>query len=363
MAKKRKNHPRQPSSAKPSSWLSFGNSGSNLRQTYTNAEVATGALDGYCVLNSISDSVIGDERRFVGIVRSDRKCVQQIDVPFAPEEYTIRLYVHNNSRFGTNFCTVNTSVSFDLSEGFAKEHTITGHIFAQNTLYGEYWSQVKFVSQKPFRLEYVLGSALLENNGIGKNGGRQLRDEIAAGERTTIGYSAMNGEIPGGYQYASYVTVRIRAIPEGSTCRPLADYTVVQKVRLSEDGTPWHKAISAQVGDKIDLQLYYQNTSPTDQTNVMVRARLPRGLRYLPGTTKLYNAKYNGGTLSDGIDVDGVNIGNYTPNSDAYVRFTAEVTDDGLIDGPHHLDSQVQVGIGLITIHDECTVTIKKTTD
>lgn len=361
MAKNRKNHSRKPSSAKSPSWLSYGNSGSDLRRTYANAEVAAGALDGYCVLNSLSDGVIGDERRFVGVIRSDRKWVQQIDVPFAPEEYTIRLYVHNNSRFGANFCAVNASVSFDLPGSTAAlSHTVVGHIFAQNTLYSEYWSRVKFVGQKPFRLEYVPGSALLENNGIGKNGGRQLRDEIAAGERTVIGYSAMNGKIPGGYQYASYVTIRVRAIPDNSGSQPATSYTASQKIRLSKDNEPWHTEVKAQIGDKIDFQLAYQNESLVTQTDVMIRAQLPRGLRYLPSTTKLYNAKYDGGILSDSIATAGVNLGNYTPHANAYVRFTAEVVDDDLVDGPNPLNCQIQVGVGKTTLQSESTVLVEK---
>lgn len=73
-----------------------------------------------------------------------------------------------------------------------------------------------FESNIPFHLEYVYGSALLENNGIGKNGGKTLSDEIvtkaASNNGTLIGYSSLNGEIPGGYQYASYITIKVRVV-------------------------------------------------------------------------------------------------------------------------------------------------------
>lgn len=201
-------------------WASFGNSGDSPRPAYTRAQVEAGALDGRCVLNSISDSVIGDERRLVGIMRCNRKLVQCIEVPATEQEFQITLYAHNNNRFGTDFCASNVSVSFNLSEGIAREHTVSGCLFTKNTLYDEYWGRVKFISQKPFRIEYVKGSALLENNGIGKNGGRPLRDEIATGARTVIGYTAMDGRIPGGYQYASYVSIRVRIIPDDSGANP-----------------------------------------------------------------------------------------------------------------------------------------------
>ena len=340
-------------------WISVGNSGDSPRPAYTQAQVEAGALDGLCVLNSISDGVIGDERRFVGIMCRDRKLTNCIDVPDTEQEFQVTLYVHNNSRFGLDFCASNVGVSFDLSEGAACTHTITGHIFAKNTLYSEYWSRAKFISQKPFRIEYVKGSALLENNGIGKNGGRQLRDEIASGGRTVIGYTAMDGRIPGGYQYASYVTIRVRTIPDDSEPSPTG-CTLSQKVRFSKDSEPWRKEISAQVGDKVDFQLAFQNTGTATKTNVMIRAQLPEGLRYLPGTTKLYNVKYDGDILSDEIATTGVNIGGYLPHANAYLRFTAEVIGDDLTVGPNPLTCQTQLSTNGANLQVENTVHVEK---
>ena len=56
------------------------------------------------------------------------------------------------------------------------------------------------------------GSALLENNGIGSRGGKILDDKIVNESWTKIGYSALDGKIPGCYQYDSYLTIRVRPI-------------------------------------------------------------------------------------------------------------------------------------------------------
>ncbi len=70
-----------------------------------------------------------------------------------------------------------------------------------------------FVAEQPFHLEYVYGSALLENNGVGADGGIQLSDDIAASESggVLIGYDELDGRVPGCYQYANYITIMVKS--------------------------------------------------------------------------------------------------------------------------------------------------------
>ena len=72
---------------------------------------------------------------------------------------------------------------------------------------------MKFVSNKPFHLEYIQGSALFENNGIGA-GGIRLPDSIVTDEGVMIGFDALDGEIPGCYKYSSYSIIRVYPVFE-----------------------------------------------------------------------------------------------------------------------------------------------------
>ncbi len=341
------------------------------RRSYTIDQINHGALGNKITFNSISDSTIGDEKNFVGAreytgVDSGKYNVwngNNITVQDG-KEYLIRLYVHNNNPWGTDAVAKNTKVAFNIPTDSSTRVQVNGFITSDNATPSKYWDYVNFNSDQLFHLEYVYGSALIENNGIGKNGGRQLSDEIvtkaASNNGTLIGYSQLDGNIPGCYQYASYITIRVKAVFDKPTTNPNAGYTITQKVRASKDGEPWSTKINAKVGDKVDFQLTYLNTSAATQNNVMIRAQLPSNLRYVPGTTKIYNAKYNGSILSDGITTTGVNIGNYTANSNAYIRFTAEVVDDNLADGSNTLVMWGKGGVGQTTLNDYAAVVVQK---
>ena len=70
----------------------------------------------------------------------------------------------------------------------------------------------------------------------------------------------------------------------------------------------------------------------------------------------------NGGTInSDNIVTTGINIGGYTPGSNAFVHFQAEVVDEEL--EPHGntgLVNWAQGGVGQATIQDYATVRVIK---
>ncbi len=337
------------------------------RRSYTYQEITDNAASwgNKIVFNSISNSTIGDEKNFVGArvntgVDAGKNNVwngNNITVKDG-EEYIIRLYVHNNNPNGA--VSKNTRVAFNIPTTSAKQVQVNGFIFSDNATPNKYWDYVNFNSDNAFHLEYVYGSALIENNGIGKNGGRQLSDEIvtkaASNNGIQIGYTSLNGEVPGCYQYASYITIRVKAVFD-------TEYTVQTKVRLAGT-TEWQTQVAANVGDKVEVQTQYRNTSKTNETqnNVMIKSALPSNLKYVAGTTKLYNAKYDGAKIDqDTIATTGINIGNYTPNSNAYVRYTAEVVDENLACGSNTLVNWVKAGVGETTLQDYAAVVVNKT--
>ena len=226
-----------------------------------------------------------------------------------------------------------------------------------------------FTSNSSFHLEYIYGSALLENNGVGA-GGLQLSDDIvtkASSGGVLIGYYdyrtnledpvILDGVIPGCYQYASYVTIRVKAVFD-------TDFRISQHIRLKGD-TEWHNYVEAEIGDEVEIQFQYQNIDRRDNTheNVMVRSVLPEDLEYVPGSTILYNATWPDGVAIDQDDVTttGINIGSYEIGANAYIRFTAKVTDTNLKVGSNTLVNWTRGTVNEIVLQDYASVIVNKT--
>lgn len=202
----------------------WGDSSKNgLRETYTVDDINGGVLGNKIVFNSITDSepIGGDERNFVAARENTENPTAETNWWNANDitvedgkEYVIRAYVHNNSPLGNDAVATNTKVAFSIPSASAKQIAVNGFIKADNAEPDEYWDSVRFNAEQNFHLEYVYDSALLENNGIGK-GGMKLSDEIvteATKGGVLIGYDALDGNIPGCYEYASYVTIRVKAV-------------------------------------------------------------------------------------------------------------------------------------------------------
>lgn len=317
------------------------------RPSYTIKQINSGVLGDKVVFNSISDSTIGDEKNFVaarentGINAGAKNTWHGNDITVQEgKTYLIRLYVHNNNPKGNQAVAKNVRTTFSVPSKTGKKVEVNGFINSSNATPSEYWDYVNFNSDRNFHLEYVKGSALLENNGIGKKGGKVLSDAIITAGGVQIGYNALNGEVPGCYQYASYVTIKVKPVFD-------SNYNMEKKVRLVGEKT-WQESVHAKLGEKVEYQIKYQNTGSATARNVMVKDQLPANLKLVSGTTKLYNANYPKGTKIDQDDITtkGINIGGYTAGSNAYVRFTAEAVDANLVCGDNTVTNWAQVGIG-----------------
>lgn len=322
------------------------------------------------VFNSISDSVIGHEFNFVAA----RECIIQDDGRANPlpegeywngndidvedgKTYIIRLYVHNNNPYGTSNngagVAENVKVSFNIPSVSSKQVTVHGFILSSNATPSEYFDYINFNSEIPFHLEYIYGSALLENNSIGV-GGLTLSDDIVQAKSggILIGYDALDGRIPGCFQYAGYVTIQVKVVFD-------YDYVIENEVRLSDSkDKTWHKAVEAKVGDKVEFLIGYYNTSGFTQTDVAIRDYLPNNLKYIEGSTKLRNSNHPDGVTmnSNALTDGGIKIGSYGSGANAYVMFTAKVVDKNLSDGTDSLVNYALGGAGNIMIEDSAIV-------
>lgn len=377
----------------PVSVFAWGDNGAegNGRPSYTMEEINSGAIGativsegedykssdnypGQVIFNTISDSdrMGGNEKNFVAA----RKCTilpsgrldgaiedavwNANDITVEPGgTYVIRLYVHNNNPNGTDAVAENTHVSFSIPNISGTQVKVNGFIDSSNAMPSEYWDYVNFNSPDTslFHLEYIHGSAWLENNGIGISG-LPLSDDIVKAKSggVLIGYDALDGRVPGCYQYDNFVTIMVKAVFD-------ADFTVETKVRLadSEDKT-WFDSIDAKVCDKVQFRILYTNTSDREQKNVAVKDILPPNLKYVSGSSIIKNINHEDGAyiLSDALVTNGIRIGHYATNgSNALIYFTAEVVDESLTQGLNTLVNWAQAGVGSVTIQDFAEVRVR----
>lgn len=330
------------------------------RPSYTTDEVDGGALGDTITFNSISDNpAIGNEKNFVGAKRvGDESTVWSANTITAEdgEKYYIRMYIHNNNPGGNEAVAEDTTVRFELAEGSGTEVEVQGLITSSNATPTEYYDSVHFVSGVAFHLEYVPGSAFIENNGLAAGGGIALSDEIVQDKGVPIGNEALDGNFPGGLEYAAYIGIEVKVVYDYS-------YTVNTQVRLAGDAdVPWQKEVAAEVGDEVEFQIAFQNLETLPVADVMAKTVLPEGLEYEDGTLMVYNATYpEGFAIEDGAVLfsDGVNTGTYDSESNFYLRFTAKVVDTGLSFGEKTLVSWGQVGIGSSLKQDSASVAIR----
>lgn len=343
------------------------------RPSYTVDQINEGVLNDKIVFNSISDSVMGNEKNFVG-ARVDTGINAGEDNVWNANEitvednqiYIIRAYVHNNSPLGYDGLAENVRIAFNIPTSSSTSIPVHGYIYCDNASPSEYWDGVLLQSDKPFHLEYIYGSALIENRGYAskENGGaKPLSDEIvtkaASNHGVNIGYAEENdGLIPGGYAYDCYVTIRVKVVFD-------TEYRVEQRVRLAGTSEWQNHVDDVKVGDILEFRIQYKNISEDSiQENVMIKDILPDNLRYLSGTTTLINSNSTWTDYGrDSLFTTGVNIGHYAAGANALIDFTAEVVDNSLQDGSNTLVNWSQCGVGQKTIQDYASVTVYKGND
>lgn len=320
----------------------------------------------YITFNSITNNPVigGDEKDFVGIreVGSNAKWTNNMKVQNG-KEYYVRIYVHNNAASNLNLVAENVVAKLNVPTTTAKNVTVQGQISSSNAKPNTVWDEATFSSDNDFNLAYVAGSALFENNGMGTT---KLPDSIVNNTGAKLGYDKLDGKIPGCFQYAGYVTVKVKA--QVSQPQEKTNIDLAKTVRNKTNGEKsWVETVNAKGGDTVQFQIHAKNTGSAGIQNLVIRDILPKGLNYVAGTTKLYNTSNpNGLKVSDNIiQNSGINIGTYQANGDAYVRFDATVAaeKDLPVCGDNVLTNIAQASDQKIVKNDTASVRITKKCD
>ncbi len=317
----------------------------------------------YITFNSITNNPVigGDEKDFVGIreVGSNAKWTNNMKVQNG-KEYYVRMYVHNNAASNLNLVAENVVAKLNVPTTTAKNVTVQGQISASNAKPNTVWDEATFSSDNDFNLAYVAGSALFENNGMGTT---KLPDSIVNNTGAKLGYDKLDGKIPGCFQYAGYVTVKVKA--QVSQPQEKTNIDLAKTVRNKTNGEKsWVETANAKSGDTVQFQIHAKNTGSAGIQNLVIRDILPKGLNYVAGSTKLYNTSNPKGLkVSDNvIQNSGINIGSYQPNGDAYVRFDATVSAENNLPvcGENTLTNIAQASDQKIVKNDTASVKVTK---
>lgn len=325
------------------------------RPTYTIAHPAD-----HITFNSITDNPnIGDERNFVGIRENgttgqwqDTQTVQ------AGKEYVVRMYVHNNAASNLNLVAENVTAKFNLPTNTAKSIQVNGFLDSSNATPTEVYDHATFTGAQDFNLAYVPGTLKFYNNFFGSNG-TPISETAFTSAGAKLGYDKLDGKIPGCFQYAGYLTFIVK--PQVAQT---GNFTVSKQVRKSGT-TAWQKSVAVNPGDSVDYLIDYTNVGTAQQNNVVLKDSLPTGTSYTAGTTYLVNTTNpNGLKVDDSITTaNGMNIGNYTGNAGAYVKFSAKVADNSHLPacGANTLTNTIRVETDFGYKTDTANVTVNKT--
>lgn len=287
------------------------------RTTFTIDQPAT-----YVTFNSIRDNPNhGDERNFTLARAVDEGTDQWRDSLTVTEDkdYYVRIYVHNNAAENYNLVAENTKAQLNIPAAASNKVEINGLVSADNANPKQIWDQVVFKSDsRKFSIAYIAGSARYFTN-ANPSEGFAISDNLVK-DGVLLGYDKLDGKVPGCFKYSGILLAKVRV-----TVEKVPNFTVEKKVRL-DGSSDWQKSITAKPGDTVNFQVGYKNTGETTQNKVVVKDKLPNGVTYVNGTTTLKNANYsvdNGKAIeSNAVISSGIDIGGYTPGSNAYVRFT-----------------------------------------
>jgi len=324
------------------------------RPTYTMAKPAD-----HVTFDSITDNPnIGDERNFVGIRETGTTANWSDDMTVqSGKEYTVRMYVHNNAASNLNLVAQNVTATFNLPTTTGKSITVNGFIDSTNASPKEVYDSATFNSGTDFNLAYVKGSLIYENNVKTFT----LPESIFTSAGAKLGYTSMNGQIPGCLQYAGYVSFTVK--PQFAPT-PNSSFTM-SKLVSQHGANKWVKSYTAKPGETVDYLIQYKNTGNVQQDGVTFRDTLPAGETYVTGSTIYANSLYPKGIkASDNIaNGTGINIGSYVAGGGAWAEFSAKVADNDQLPncGDNTLVNTAKVTTGGGSISDTANVVVNKT--
>lgn len=295
---------------------------------YNDPAQRVGSLTGPVFNSFINTPSYGDERNFTTASPAGTAQWRDGNVATPGQEMEVRVYIHNNANPSLNDAehnyagiARNTRVRVDVPSGMANGFDVTGYVSADNAAPQQVYDSTPLTNNsRAFSLSYVPGSARIYNNGP-LAGGAQLSDDVVSANGAAIGYDALNGNLPGCFDYEAVVTIKVRVnVPE----------LEITKQVTTPGSTDWRERIVARKGDTVSWLVTFNNTGDEVLNNLTIRDVMPDGVTLVPGTIMVFDpARPNGEVLNDtALGAGGVNVGNYAPGGGGYIRFRTTVDQD-----------------------------------
>lgn len=281
-----------------------------------------GSMTGPVFNSFVNTPSYGDEREFFDGRRSDMPTNTNHDninnVNEGSKEVVLRMYVHNNANQDTNGTVgVARDAKVRIALPTATEQVLRAraYISASNAAMVE--DTADLLGTEKFNVSYIPGSAKL----LRGTAQYPLSDTIV-GDGAPIGHNAMDGNLPGCFEYAALVEIRVKVNVQENP-----ELQLTKQVKI-KGGEGWSKEISTKPGTEIQWRLGTKNISNSNLDDVIVRDVLPPHLRLVPGSVRLINIESDRVQTDGPLFQGGFNVGNYIPGSTQYVIFNTIVLDD-----------------------------------
>ncbi|TXI80457.1 MAG: DUF11 domain-containing protein [Crocinitomicaceae bacterium] len=285
-----------------------------------------GSMNGPVFNSFINTPSYGDERAFFDGRRSDMPAstnADQInDVTNGSKEVVLRTYVHNNANQTTNASGkgVATGANVRIALPTATEQVLRArsYISANNATTVE--DTADMLGSRKFSVSYVPGSAKLLR-GTASYG---LSDSIVT-TGAPIGYNSMDGNLPGCFEYAALVEIRVKV-----NVQTAPDLQLTKEVRknTSTGTTDWGEETSVKPGEKVQWLLGTKNIGDVTLDQVKARDVLPPHLTVVPGSVKVYNGNDESTQNDVPLFGGGLILGTYPVGGIKYITFETIAKDD-----------------------------------
>ncbi|TLF80958.1 hypothetical protein [Nocardia cyriacigeorgica] len=271
-------------------------------------------------LNSVTDNPMhGDERNFFQIREAGGNHHWGDSVELQPgREYELSIfYANNTADKAIDFVRTRVQHPRTIKHKDAKVHKATAFVTAAQTVPAEVWDTVDLVNNTngDITLLYKEGSARVTGN---RDRTRPVEPSELFGAGTLVGVAEQPGTIPPGGDGFGTVVFTLKSVAPG--------FTFESAVQPGTTGNDFRTIIEAPHGSQVRVRLTYFNHGTTVQRKVTLKALFTESVQFVPHSAVLINANHRSGVqLKDGIANGGVQIGDYSPKTNAALYFTAFV--------------------------------------
>ena len=257
----------------------------------------------------------GDERYFVSIREADKEGAEwrrTISLE-AGKEYEVRISYHNNCDPALNHTGSGIAIGLVLSVHVPDivlpnrieqiKATISCPVSTPSILWAG--ADITAASTNPMFLRWIVASARIHNQGDLNDKGLSTHLFENSGEAGMfLGFHRLDGRLPAGDEYSGHVTFRFQAFQPQVIC-------VMKRFASVNGGEYTRGRITVHPGDTVAFRSEFKNAGNLILSNLTFKDELGGSLALVGNTTNYSDSVGNTQHLSDLIDKNGYNFGNY----------------------------------------------------